>query len=76
LLQVEKAKDFSDPTKPRSWSKYSSDSSKFQKNQKEANDKQSDDLKVNDKFVELSQNVVIAIWVSWLMGDIELFINI
>ncbi|XP_056002350.1 probable RNA-binding protein 19 isoform X2 [Ostrea edulis] len=48
-IQVEKAMDFSDPSKPRAWSKYSSDSSKFQKKQKGTDDKEIGNLKGKEK---------------------------
>lgn len=46
-FQVEKAKDFSDSSKPRAWSKYSKDSSAFQKKQKSLEDQQNENTKVS-----------------------------
>lgn len=48
-IYVEKAKDFSDPSKPRAWSKYSSDSSAFQKKQKSSEDQQNEKTKNTEK---------------------------
>ncbi|XP_062593216.1 probable RNA-binding protein 19 [Saccostrea cucullata] len=48
-ISVEKAKDFSDVSKPRAWSKYSSDSSAFQKKHKGTEDQQSDNAKNIEK---------------------------
>ncbi|XP_061189659.1 probable RNA-binding protein 19 isoform X2 [Saccostrea echinata] len=48
-ISVEKAKDFSDVNKPRAWSKYSSDSSAFQKKHKDTDVKQNDNAKNNEK---------------------------
>lgn len=47
VFKVEKAKDFSDSSKPRAWSKYSSDSSAFQKKQKSLEDQQNENTKVS-----------------------------
>lgn len=48
-IYVEKAKDFSDSSKPRAWSKYSSDSSAFQKKQKSLEDQQNENTKNIEK---------------------------
>ncbi|XP_065936670.1 probable RNA-binding protein 19 isoform X2 [Magallana gigas] len=48
-IYVEKAKDFSDSSKPRAWSKYSRDSSAFQKKQKSLEDQPNENTKNTEK---------------------------
>nr|XP_022340473.1 probable RNA-binding protein 19 [Crassostrea virginica] len=48
-IYVEKAKDFSDPSKPRAWSKYSTDSSAFQKNQSGHDDNKNENKEETEK---------------------------